>query len=131
MLINVHKLTLIQLDYAVAKSKGAEFFLDSVGAITARINGKLVGGFATKIEGGTALANPSYLPTRYWEEGGAILDKLVIAGVTFTTSQGDTVFCKEVQGNGLFSGNTPLEALCRLYVFRELGTEIEIPEELL
>lgn len=75
-----------------------------------------------------------YAPTRYWQQGGPIIDREKIDLIWeravcqaelehLMTNDADYAY-------GLGYGPTPLIAAMRCYVASKLGDEVEIPEEL-
>jgi hypothetical protein len=73
-----------------------------------------------------------YSPSTDWAQGGAIIEqeKIAITGTNFPWWECDSGWYAHI-GDCYSHGTTPLIAAMRCYVASKLGTEVEVPEELL
>jgi hypothetical protein len=73
-----------------------------------------------------------YTPSTDWAQGGAIIEqeKIAITGTNFPWWECDSGWYAHI-GDCYSHGTTPLIAAMRCYVASKLGTEVEVPEELL
>ena len=125
------KLTGVVLDWAVAKCEGLDLFesegwvylFESEGWDYYQENGKRV----------------PYRPSTKWEQGGPIIEREgieVLCNLTlaqakaFKQANPDWFACRKQRRSDHFHSLTPLIAAMRCYVTSKLGTEIDVPEEL-
>jgi hypothetical protein len=120
MKIEVSKLQGVALDWAVAKchGKGIEFEDPNDPWLT--------------VNGISDQPLHSYTPSIDWAQGGPIIERMFKEG--FQLSQGGTTAgnqrCWASRNGQFWSGPTPLIAAMRCYVEWKLGSEIEVPDEL-
>ena len=77
-----------------------------------------------------AVLNSCYSPTTDWAQGGPILDRERITIRQWTSMPTIHAYMPH-DGAPWGAGPTPLVAAMRCYVASKLGSEIEVPEELL
>jgi hypothetical protein len=70
-------------------------------------------------------------PSTDWNQGGPIIDWMMMEGVTFSVSVDGWVTARFCTENKTYTGDTLLIAAMRCCVAYKLGDEVEIPEELL
>lgn len=122
------------LDWAVAKALGAEFRASSIGAIHARVDGNLIGGFTTRVAGGVAIADRYFCPSTNWHQGGPIIER---ERITLRAPDGrhwpgwralyddfGASASREVHGP------TSLIAAMRCFVASKLGADVDVPDEI-
>ena len=119
------KLTGISLDWAVSKCEGYTLTTDGVSQLVKKNEKSQVLGSYTTDQG----IPYGYSPSSRWEQGGPIVEReRIILGYINNLS------CAKfnVQGhNALEFGQTPLVAAMRCYVASKLGSEVEVPRELI
>lgn len=87
-----------------------------------------------RCEGGVGekqLLGAWYAPSTNWAQGGAIIERECIS-IEYKTDTGVWVATR-IEGSAVSEdyGKTPLIAAMRCYVASKLGSEVDIPEELL
>ena len=117
MKIKTQSLTLLQLDYAVAKANGDESRLLFEGDSDQGITGMRFD-----------LHYGKWSPSTQWDQAGPIIDRERID--VFSTSNGNGWFAQTNIRVYNAYGHTFLEAAMRCYVVSILGDEVEIPGEL-
>lgn len=133
MLINVNEATGGVLDYLVARAMGAEFQTDSVGAITAKADGENIGGFSTRIEGGTALPNPSYSPSRDGSQWVPVFERMMQANGCIVqhwpaSNEVHTTFLDLTGHKHRALGSNVMESTLRCFALSALGSVAEVPD---
>lgn len=146
--IKTEDLTGAPLDWAVAVALGAEFRTSSIGAIHARVGGKSIGGFTTRVAGGVAIADSYFCPSTNWHQGGPIIDRENI-GISPPTSRvhrnggnspgwGPSGYWSATTWHAGVNGrrsialheSSALIAAMRCFVHSKLGESVEIPAEI-
>lgn len=118
------------LNWAVAKALGAEFYLNGIGAVHAKVEGRFIGGFVTKTATGVAMPHGVFVPCRNWCLAGPIIER---ERIELRTSGPDHWYADKVfpAGAGVDDwcgyGPTPLIAAMRAFVGARLGEMVEIP----
>jgi hypothetical protein len=120
MKIRTQALTLLQLDYAVAKANGDESRLLFEGDSDQGITGMRFDPHHAK-----------WSPSTQWDQAGPIIDREDIHW-GFGTKDGNKVVIASKFGHHVkpLLGPTPLIAAMRCFVASRLGDKVEIPEEL-
>jgi hypothetical protein len=110
-------LTGAALDWAVAKCEfeGCEGWDGTLSGVDA----------VSDMQGGT------FKPSTDWAQGGAIIEYEGITVAPDDVAPWCAFIDRGTAGDVIYSGTTPLEAAMRCYVASKLGTEVEVPEELL
>lgn len=117
MKIKTYELEGVTLDFAVAKAKGLEVYLDD-GVIF--LKGQPFDEYT-----------PYWMPTKNWSQGGPIIERecmdiLCLAGGDDGWQADKYLHTEKVEG----FGPTPLVAAMRCYVASKLGDEVDVPDEL-
>lgn len=118
MLIITKTLTKKTLDYAVALAQNLDIS-----------QADLKVGVVALFDSHQNTANP-YNPSTNWAIGGPLIEGISISWYCMDGEKVTRWKAKKV-GHNEIQGATQLEAGLRFFVFEKLGSEIEIPEELL
>jgi hypothetical protein len=121
MKIEISEATILQLNWLVAKCEGAtNLRYDTVNTWWVDLNGEpkaLSSGWSQR---------QNWHPSTNWAQGGPIIERenigMLPSGNAYYERDGGTYFSY---------GPTPLIAAMRCYVASKLGTEIDVPKELL
>ena len=121
--IHINDLTLIQLDWLVAKC----YYTDR------RVEFGMMGhaAFAVEIQPGSGDRYTGWMlfhPTTNWEHGGPIIGR---EGISWHCGNKSSWHAYMYGSTENFNGPTPLIAAMRCYVASKLGYTIKIPDELL
>lgn len=131
MKIKVSEASGAVLDWLVAKCRG-------IPASDIYFDGRRIYRRMRSAEGALTdkyITGPELLFSSMWESGGPIIDR--INGLLlkqWLESKSETrcqAFINDNEGDWVAFGPTALIAAMRCYVIRELGEEVEVPEELL
>ena len=133
--IKVAKATELQLDWLVAKCEGLPLRLDPMGFKADAPGSREAGWWVWLAQPGSMLVGPGgdtvgrrfYSPSTNWSQGGPIIER---EGISIYRMTSDWSAAYNPSG-ATQDGPTPLIAVMRCYVSSCLGSEIEVPEELL
>lgn len=119
MKMQTHELTGPALDWAVAQASGTQTTISRSGRLCRGKEGETYG---------------IYMPSSDWAQGGPIIERelLTICFDVEYVAPAEQWFSNRCNSNdfGTYFGPTPLVAAMRCYVAVNLGTAVEVPDEL-
>jgi hypothetical protein len=135
-LISTHELTGSALDWAVAKAEGLlepqEYFGKMLPPVVIDLEFLVDGPIVRLNPTPQVYYDPKYSPSTRWDQGGPLIEHHIFILEDTDGGSGDTERWMAQGGNSVVQyGPTPLVAACRCLVFHKLGTQVDIPQELL